>query len=412
MAVINLDLAGTQTQVIDSGNSGGDESNTVNISALGSSELIVDGISADIESILGIEAGASPTFTATNAGEINIDQGLLSLTVGSSTTYNIEDSSSINLDGGTIGALSGLSTSTVNFSGSEDGSFSYSSPSIGVLNTVNFEVNGMEAGDIFSTNGDDWTLADGANSYNAETGYLSITSDNTSVLGTVGTTVNANIAMTQEEADGYLSGDVSLNNGENGFEFVCFAEGTMIATPEGEVAVEALKIGDLVVTASGAAVPVKWVGRQTVRPATAKDKFQAVRIQANTFAQGTPNQDLTVTASHGMIIDGLVINAGALINGTTITAVSARELPKEVTYYHVETENHEVIIANGAEAETYIDYIDRQAFENYEEYTSLYSVETRIVEMSRPRISARRLVPMAIRERLAIREQTLDIQAA
>ncbi|WP_088744258.1 Hint domain-containing protein [Cobetia sp. QF-1] len=335
----------------------------------------------------------------------------MSLSAGSSTTYNIEDSSSINLDGGTVGALSGANDNTVNFSGAEDGSFSYSVPSAGVLNTVNFDVNGMEAGDTFDTDGADWTLSDGASSYDSENGYLKITSDNTGFGGVTGTTVNANVAMTQEEADGYLSGDVSLN-GENGFEFVCFAEGTMIATSEGEVAVETLQIGDLVVTASGAAVPVKWVGRQTVRPATAKDKFQAVRIQANAFAQGTPNQDLTVTASHGMIIDGLVINAGALINGTTITAVSARELPKEVTYYHVETENHEVIIANGAEAETYIDYIDRQAFENYEEYTSLYSVETRIVEMSRPRISARRLVPMAIRERLAISEYTLDIQAA
>ncbi len=38
----------------------------------------------------------------------------------------------------------------------------------------------------------------------------------------------------------------------------------MIATPDGETAVEALSIGDLVMTASGEQVPVKWIGRQTI----------------------------------------------------------------------------------------------------------------------------------------------------
>jgi hypothetical protein len=45
---------------------------------------------------------------------------------------------------------------------------------------------------------------------------------------------------------------------------VCFVAGTLIATPDGERAVEALAIGDLVMTANGRAVPVKWLGRQTL----------------------------------------------------------------------------------------------------------------------------------------------------
>jgi hypothetical protein len=45
---------------------------------------------------------------------------------------------------------------------------------------------------------------------------------------------------------------------------VCFLAGTLIATPTGEVPVECLNIGDLVLTADGRAVPVKWIGRQTI----------------------------------------------------------------------------------------------------------------------------------------------------
>ncbi len=99
-----------------------------------------------------------------------------------------------------------------------------------------------------------------------------------------------------------------------------------------------------------------------------------------------------------------MINAGALVNHDTIDYVPGAELPDSVTYYHIETDSHEVILANGTEAETYIDYVDRQAFDNYAEYVALYGIETRVVEMPRHRISSRRLLPLALRERLGIQD--------
>ncbi|MEY8838241.1 hypothetical protein AB9K41_04260, partial [Cribrihabitans sp. XS_ASV171] len=75
------------------------------------------------------------------------------------------------------------------------------------------------------------------------------------------------------------------------------------------------------------------------------------------------------------------------------------------TVYHVETDNHDLILAEGVPAETFIDYLGRQAFDNYREYVALYGVERSIPEMPRPRISTRRLVPDAIRERLGIGEE-------
>ncbi|GGF54296.1 Hint domain-containing protein [Mameliella alba] len=182
--------------------------------------------------------------------------------------------------------------------------------------------------------------------------------------------------------------------------FLCFAPGSMIATPDGSRAVETLGIGDTILTQDGRPVPVRWIGRQAVSVATAGARMQPVRLRAGCLGGGLPEQDLTVTADHGMVIDGLVVNASALVNGSTIDWLPASELPEQLTFYHVETEAHDVILANGAPSETFIDYRDRQSFDNYDEYLDLYGCERIIPEMPRPRISSRRQLPAAIRERL------------
>ena len=87
--------------------------------------------------------------------------------------------------------------------------------------------------------------------------------------------------------------------------------------------------------------------------------MQPVRICAGALGDGLPNADLTVTADHGMVLDGLVINASALVNGATIDWVPLAELSTRVTYYHVETTGHEVILANGAPSESF--YTGRHA---------------------------------------------------
>ncbi len=182
---------------------------------------------------------------------------------------------------------------------------------------------------------------------------------------------------------------------------VCFAAGTLIATPEGETAVERLAIGDLVTTADGRSVAVKWVGRQTVHKLfTPRERFVPVRVTAGALGNGLPHSDLVLTADHALILDGLAINASALVNGTTICWEPAEALPGTVTYYHVETQEHDVILANGAAAESYVDYIQRRGFDNFAEYAELYGEERTIAEMDLPRVSSARLLPPEIRLRL------------
>ena len=182
----------------------------------------------------------------------------------------------------------------------------------------------------------------------------------------------------------------------------CFGAGTLIATPAGETAVEALAIGDLIETADGRSVAVKWIGHQTLSRHFSGADMQPVRIAAGALGNGLPRADLVVTADHGMVIDGYVINASALVNGSTIDFVPLADLPATVTYYHVETADHDVILANGAPAETFVDAISRSHFNNHAEYLALYGAERIIPEMRAPRITAQRLLPQAIKARLGI----------
>ncbi len=193
--------------------------------------------------------------------------------------------------------------------------------------------------------------------------------------------------------------------------FYCFAAGTRIDTSVGEVSVEDLTRSHRVRTETGTFEPVKWVGRQTtLRRAHGKSRA-LVRFRAGSLGNGLPAQDLEVTADHGMIVDGMVINASALVNGGSIDFVPTSELPEVYTVYHVETENHDVIFANGAPSETFIDIPGRMAYDNYQEYLDLYGAERILPEMNRPRITSRRLLPETLKARLGIIDTPIEWDA-
>jgi hypothetical protein len=98
------------------------------------------------------------------------------------------------------------------------------------------------------------------------------------------------------------------------------------------------------------------------------------------------------------------------VNGTSILQAPP---PAEVfRYYHLETEQHEVILANGAPAETFCDNISREAFDNYAEFVALYPQGREIGEMDLPHAKSRRQVPAAIIARLDARARELtDLSA-
>jgi large repetitive protein len=187
---------------------------------------------------------------------------------------------------------------------------------------------------------------------------------------------------------------------------ICFLGGTMIATPDGEAAVETLRAGDLVLTTEGAARPVIWLGKQTVST-TFVDKLHVlpIRVKAGALADNVPHRDLLLSPDHALLVDGLLVQAGALVNGTSI--LRETNVPKALVYYHVELEDHSLILAENAPAETFIDNVARMNFDNWRDYAALYPIDKAIAEMPFPRAKAFRQVPRALRNALAERGEGL-----
>ena len=123
--------------------------------------------------------------------------------------------------------------------------------------------------------------------------------------------------------------------------------------------------------------PVQWIGRypfQKNDPSKpwVKDALP-VRIARSAFAPNVPHADLYVTASHSLLIDGVLVPAEALINGTSITRYEARE-HDELEFFHIKLESHDVVYAEGAPAETLAD-VDERAV-NFAEYLRRYGTPT------------------------------------
>ncbi|MCJ2080523.1 Hint domain-containing protein, partial [Methylobacterium sp. J-090] len=140
---------------------------------------------------------------------------------------------------------------------------------------------------------------------------------------------------------------------------LCFVAGTRILTARGEVAVEDLRVGDSAITASGRRRTVTWTGHRhlgTERPMPADQA--PVRIRAGAFGHGLPTRDLLLSPGHPVLVgadadgqDGVLVPVMYLVNGTTIARTGA----KRVTYWHVELDAHDILLAEGLPAESFLD---------------------------------------------------------
>lgn len=187
----------------------------------------------------------------------------------------------------------------------------------------------------------------------------------------------------------------------DGALIVCLVSGTLVATPDGEQPVETLKPGDLVLTADGQAVPVRFVGVQRVSPRFTRDcDAIPIRLSAGSLGAGLPRRDLLVSPRHAVFVAGTLVEAGALVNGTTIR--QERQPPEVVTYYSIETERHELLLAEGVPVESFLDVVPRKVWHNHAEYLAAYPEEPRIEEMLHPRATSARQWLLAVEHQAAV----------
>ena len=122
-------------------------------------------------------------------------------------------------------------------------------------------------------------------------------------------------------------------------------------------------VGDMVVCVSGTHRPIRWLGHRTIdcRRHLRPSEVMPLRIAAHAFGRGRPARDLYVSPGHAICIDimgGVLIPAGVLANGTTI----APSMVERVIYWHVEVDEHEIILAEELPCESYLEMGNRNFF--------------------------------------------------
>lgn len=197
--------------------------------------------------------------------------------------------------------------------------------------------------------------------------------------------------------DAVVTTDVAVNP--------CFAAGTRILTVRGEIAVEDLKEGDVVITHAGEEQPIIWIGRREVDIAAHRrpETLRPVIIEPGALGDGVPARRLVVSPDHALFLEGVLVPAKELLNWTSIRQdITATR----VTYYHIELARHDIIFAEGMPAETYLDTGHRGVFDNAE---ALIIAHPALMQQRREAEGCAPLClggPMlaAIRQRLAARQ--------
>lgn len=327
---------------------------------------------------------ATKTVLDANGGTMALAGGLLSALSG--VTVNIANGGTFS-GAGLISAASGL---TINF-GSGGGALDLASSSTGLALLSGATINGFGANDQIILDNADQTSTISSVSYDSTLGVSTVTFSNGDTLLLNGQYTN------QVGGTGTYIATSSVSAGA-GTELTasCFCAGTLIATPTGEVPIETLQAGDLVTLSDGRTAAISWLGLQTIATAFADTlRVAPIRIKAEALADGVPARDLRLSPDHAVLVDGLLIQAGALVNHHSI--VRETDLASHFVYYHIEVADHSLILAENTPAETFIDNVARLNFDNWSEHKGSESI---IPELPLPRAKSTRQVPGAIRNRL------------
>ncbi|MBS1063794.1 tail fiber protein [Gluconobacter wancherniae] len=148
----------------------------------------------------------------------------------------------------------------------------------------------------------------------------------------------------------------------------CFCGGSRIRTSRGDIPVEEIQIGDHIVAfdddvTGGTIRSVTWVGqsRAVVRSRLPDDEAgYPVRLLKGAIAHNVPYKEMLITSEHCLFLDGRFVPVRMLVNGRSIffdRSIASYD------YYHVETEDHSVIMADGVLTESYLDTGNRLAFD-------------------------------------------------
>lgn len=290
------------------------------------------------------------------------------LYVGEGGTANISDPATITgtftLDSGGNANITTNTGGIINLQGTDNSGLVISGKASAGGTTVASTIDNFSGNDTITL--EDVQRSDVAGVTFADADHITITLKD-------GSSITLNIPGIENA--GYSLG--SNSEGELTFT-TCFLSGTSIATLQGMMNVEDIQIGEVVETFDWKtnkiiSSPVIWVGQKymTVKTHLSDDLAgYPVRVLKDAIAENVPNKDLLITPEHCLFFDGNFVPARMLVNGRSIyydlTITS-------YNYYHIETEAHSVIWANGTLTESYLDTGNRNSFANKSKVVSLFS---------------------------------------
>lgn len=128
----------------------------------------------------------------------------------------------------------------------------------------------------------------------------------------------------------------------------CYLAGSLVYTDRGDVPVERLRIGDCVLTASGAYRPIRWVGRTTIparliNTSEAEQACLPVIVRRDAVQKNVPSRDLYIARWHAIAANGVTMPIGAFVNGLSIVQ---DDRVRDLAYHNVELETVDVIFVN------------------------------------------------------------------
>jgi len=143
----------------------------------------------------------------------------------------------------------------------------------------------------------------------------------------------------------------------------CFTKGTQIDTPEGPAPVETLAVGDLVCTRDSRFQPIRWIGSVSLsrKQLAADPSLRPIRIRAGAFGPDQPSRTMLLSPQHRLLLSGsqitllfaeseVLVAAKDLVDGGAVSVITP---PDGITYFHFMFDRHEIVQADGLEAESF-----------------------------------------------------------
>ncbi|MCJ8139339.1 Hint domain-containing protein [Falsirhodobacter halotolerans] len=168
-------------------------------------------------------------------------------------------------------------------------------------------------------------------------------------------------------------------------QWACFVKGTHIETDKGKVPVEQLSVGDLVMTADHGLQPIRWIGSKKLDGIDLSEStnLYPIRIRRGALGDGLPTSDLLVSQQHRILVRSKIAmrlfgSSEALVAAKHLTLLEGIEIfdtTKEVEYFHILFDGHQVIFAEDTATESlYVGPMARQGVgpEALEEIYSLF----------------------------------------